>query len=131
MNDIVPWGEPEESDDFGGKSLFDFLFMKPYEERVVSRFEGLGFLVDTAEVQDSNDPYETAVEHPYYNDGKMIIVETYANKEAAQEGHDKWLEIMTTEPLPAALIDVSTCYSAEMSRLVGNQFVFPKIVPNG
>lgn len=63
--------------------LFDFMMAAPYEQRKVARFEKDGFMVDTAAVNDSEHPFETAVEHPNYNDGKMVIVEEYDSKEEA------------------------------------------------
>lgn len=96
-------------------NLFGFLLdMGNYEDRKVDRFDvSDNFFISTAEVTDSDDPYETAIKHPAYNDGIIIIVETYKTKEEAQEGHNKWVKIMTDMVLPEFLMDVSTCGSAK------------------
>ena len=96
-------------------ALFDFFSMiSNYEERKIDRFEKDELTVDTCSVTDSDKPYETAVEHPHYNNGKWVIVETYDTKEAAQRGHNKWVKKMTGKKLPASLKDVS---SAEVAKL--------------
>lgn len=100
--------------------MFSFLSMiGNYEERKVDNYQS-GFLtVDTCKVTDSQMPYETAVEHPNYNNGKWVIVETYLTKQQAQEGHTKWVTIMTTEPLPVSLVDVSTADVALLGDIFG------------
>ena len=72
------------------------------------RYEVGEVFVSTVKAFDTNR-YETAVEHPEYNNGKLIVVEEYDNKAAAQVGQLKWIEIMTAEVLPEVLIDRSTC----------------------
>lgn len=53
--------------------------------------------------------YETAVSHPKYSEGVLIIVQEYGlDLRPAQQGHDKWVKIMTSDPLPERLVDVST-----------------------
>ena len=96
--------------------MFNFLNMlDDYEDRKVARYpEEENFLVDTCRVTDSKQPYETAVQHPRYNRGEIVIVQLYDTKEQALEGHEKWVKAMTTEPLPQALIDVSTSGIAEL-----------------
>lgn len=96
--------------------LFDFLSMADnYESRKVARFEGEnGLVVDTVAVIDSDQPYETAVMHPDYNGGKLVIVEMYDTATDAQFGHDRWVARMTADPLPESLRDVS---SAEVAAL--------------
>lgn len=92
--------------------ILDFTFMGDnYEERVLARFEAENreFVVDTAAVTDSDDPYETAVSHLEYDEGRWIVVETYASKDKALVGHEDWVQRMTTEPLPEALRDCSNC----------------------
>ena len=86
-----------------------------YEQRLVANFTKDGIMVDTTEVYDSSQPYETAVEHPQYNDGSMVIVELYPTKEDAQKGHDKWVKIMTAKKLPKELKDVSTAHIAKLA----------------
>lgn len=87
-----------------------------YEERKIGRFEKDGLFVSTVFATDTGF-YETGVAHPSYNDGAIIIVEEYDSKEAAENGHKKWIEKMTAKKLPKTLTDVS---SAEFNRLVGN-----------
>ncbi len=99
-----------------GLGLFGFMDMADnYEERKVASHNKEGLFVDTVSVSDSTKPFETAVAHPKYNDGDIIIVELYDTREEAQIGHDKWLETMLTNP-PQQLVDVSSCTSAEMLR---------------
>ena len=61
--------------------------------------------IDTARVSDGVKPFETAVEHLNYNDGKMVIVENYDTIEQAKQGHEKWVKTMTSFPLPAELLE--------------------------
>jgi hypothetical protein len=103
--------------------LYDFLsMMGNYEARKVDRFEKGALLVDTALVTDSYDPYETAVAHPAYNNGKWVIVETYKTKEAAQSGHKRWVEIMTADELPKELKDVSTAETSLWRDIEGDDW---------
>lgn len=89
--------------------MFDFLFMAgDYDQRAVARYEEGDVFVDTCRVYDSDQPYETAVSHPKYNDNKLIIVQLYDTKEEAQAGHDFWVKTMTSESLPDTIEDVST-----------------------
>jgi len=95
--------------------MFDFLNMfGNYEDRKVDRFEKDDIIVSTAFVTDTGFDYETAVSHPQYNSGKFIIVEQYETEEEAQIGHNKWVNLMTTDNLPEQLIDVSTATCASM-----------------
>lgn len=95
--------------------MFDFLSMSDnYEDRKVDRFDGDGFIVDTCSVTDSDEPYETGIQHPKYNDGKWVIVEMYEDMDSAQKGHDKWVKTMTASELPNELMDVSTCTLKKM-----------------
>lgn len=88
--------------------MFNFLeMMDNYEDRKVARYEDETLIVDTCSVTDSEQPYETAVSHPDYCDGKIVIVEQYDTFALGQVGHDKWLSLMTATPLPAQLVDVS------------------------
>lgn len=107
--------------------MFDFLSMADdYEERKIERFEGLGMVIDTCRVTDSDDPFETAVQHPNYHDNDWVIVETYSDKDSAVEGHKKWVDIMTTNP-PSALVDVSNSTVYNMLKdMQGGNSVFYK-----
>ena len=65
-----------------------------YHIRKVGRFEEGDLTIDTCKVtDDKNFPYETAVSHPYYNNGEWVVAEQYKTKEEAQEGHNKWIKI--------------------------------------
>lgn len=89
--------------------IFDFMQdFGNHDERKVDTYKEGDLFVDTCAVSDSTKPYETAVAHLRYNEGKMLIVELYDTKEEAQVGHDKWVKIMTAEKLPNAIEDVST-----------------------
>jgi len=95
--------------------LFDFLGMfDNYDERKVDRFEKGKLIIDTCSVTDSDQPFETGIQHPKFNDGKWIIVEMYDSKEEAQIGHNKWVKKMTAKRLPKELRDVSTATTAKL-----------------
>lgn len=66
-----------------------------------------GILVSTiGPVLDRRDnKFETAVCHELYSE-RLIIVEQYGDESAALVGHEKWVSIMTHEPLPEVLTDV-------------------------
>lgn len=105
--------------------LFDFLFSEPYEDRAVARHESDGLIIDTCAVNDGDMPFETGISSKLYNGGKWVIVEAYETKEAAQIGHDKWVDVMLTNP-PTVLKD---CANAEIGRLaadIGCDTVFEK-----
>ena len=103
--------------------MFDFLNMiGNYKERKVECYEKDGLLVDTCYVTDSDKPYETAVVHPAYNKGKIVIVELYNTKENAKKGHKKWVKKMTSKKLPRFLKDASTATIATIAYgLSGNK----------
>ena len=79
---------------------------KPYEERMVDRYEWDDHFVSTAATEDGGRPYETGIYHDNYNE-HVTVVEEYDTIEEAREGHKKWVKIMTTEPLPDKLIEAS------------------------
>jgi len=79
--------------------------------------------VSTAQMFDTDNPYETAIKHPSYHDGEIIIVEEYATREQAERGHQKWLAIMRAPMLPATLEDVSTAGIAKFGKQIE---AFPK-----
>lgn len=110
--------------------MFEFLqMMGNYESRVVGRDDfSDGFFVSTAEVNDGEKPYETAVKHPEYNDGSMVIVGKYDTKQEAEAGHAQWVKTMTADPLPDKLID---CCNSGMQSLIealaGHGDEFPRV----
>ena len=82
--------------------MFGFLDMiDNYEKRLVANDKRGDAVIDTVAVTDSDDPFETAVQHPQYNSGGWVIVETYKTKEDSQVGHDKWVKVMSADILPA------------------------------
>ena len=98
--------------------MFNFLGMVGnYEQRKVGRYEKGELLVSTAEVNDSKSPYETAVAHPKYNSGKIVIVEMYDSMAMALRGHKKWVSKMKSKTLPKKLVDVSTSEVALLAKM--------------
>lgn len=93
-----------------------FSMAENYGDRKVARYDDAegSVMVSTAAVSDSSKPYETAIAHPKYNGGQIVIVELYTTKELAQVGHKKWLDMMLATPLPNELVDVSTAEIAKM-----------------
>ncbi len=83
--------------------------MGNYESRKIGNHEGDDFVVSTCRVNDSDQPFETAVSCKELNDGKWIIVEMYDYTKQAELGHEKWIEHMQTTPKKdLELKDVST-----------------------
>ena len=89
------------------------------EERCVDRYEDDNLLVSTVTTRDRGQLFETAIKHPQYNNGALVIVQEYNTKEEAQVGHDEWVEKMTQNELPKELMDMSTCKIAELCFGVG------------
>lgn len=98
------------------------LTIAPYEDRKVARHESDDLIVSTCSNNDSDQPYETAVSHMDYNEGSWVCVELYDDEEAALTGHNKWIELMSAEPLPDKLVERSTSELAKMSDAYGNEF---------
>lgn len=92
--------------------------------------ESKGLVVDTASVPDAEQPWETAVCHPAYNLGNWIGVEMYEREGLAQAGHTKWVQIMTTEPLPEKLFEVSTALIIRIDEQFGANYSqgFPRVL---
>ncbi len=84
------------------------------EQRKVGTYKKGGLFVDTCEVSDSDEPYETAVAHKKYNKGDIVIVEMYDNLKESEKGHKKWVKKMTSKKLPKELKDVSTSHIAKL-----------------
>lgn len=96
--------------------MFDFLeMMDNYSSRKVGRYDNDdgSIMVSTVMITDSALPYETAVAHPRFNDGEMVIVETYESEDSAKLGHERWVNAITIGPLPQELVDVSTAGAAD------------------
>jgi hypothetical protein len=100
--------------------MFDFISMaNNYEERKVARFELGMIIIDTCAVSDSDHPFETAISHPQFNSGNWIIVEHYDSKQEAIQGHNKWVDKITSkENFPLTLKDVSTAMIAKYMRQI-------------
>ena len=94
--------------------MFEFISdIDNYDQRKVARFEKDSLMISTARVSDGSQPFETAVAHPAYNNGKIVIVESYMTKEQARHGHDTWVSAMTAETLPVQLVD---CLNARIAQ---------------
>ncbi len=105
--------------------MFNFMDMAGnYEDRKVDRHDGENFFISTARVTDGQKDYETAVAHPNYNDGKIVIVEMYDTKEEAQTGHDKWVGFMSSDSLPLKLIDCSNSGVSQLLEMFGGDTEF-------
>lgn len=78
--------------------IFDFFntdvlaMMGTYEHRKVANFKCDEFVVDTAEVYDRRQRYETAIAHKDFNSGEWIILEWSDTKKEARKIHNKWVE---------------------------------------
>lgn len=78
--------------------MFDFFnsvimaMINSYEQRKVDNFKCNEFEIDTAEVYDRSQRYETAIAHKDFNGGQWIILEWSDTKEEAQKIHNKWVE---------------------------------------
>ena len=97
--------------------MFEYLqMMGNYDDRKVDRWdnEDESKMVSTCSVIDGRKLFETAVQHPAYNEGKMVIVECYSTKKDAKTGHSKWLKLMLKDNLPDVLVD---CQNSEISQM--------------
>ena len=90
----------------------------PLSQRMVGRHEDGDLLVSTVRVFDTSMPYETAVLHPQYNEGALVIVQTYDSREHAEEGHAHWIKVMTTDPIPDSLQDKSLFWACELQDII-------------
>lgn len=107
--------------------MFNFIEMDgTYDDRKVGRYDNGGVSVSTARVNDGRKPFETAIRHPYYNSGRWVVVECYDTKEEAEHGHEKWIEVITTEPLPDKLVDCANSMISQLGDVVGLEMEFPK-----
>lgn len=84
-------------------------------------------MVSTVRVSDGAKPFETAFEHPEYNDGGMIIVEAYETREDALAGHGRWLKIMLDGPLPDEITDCCNAECAQLGEAFGMPTVFKRV----
>ena len=108
--------------------MFSFLFAgNNRNERIVDHYEEGDLIIDTCSTPDGHQTYETAVMHvDYRENGKLVIVEAYDTREEAQVGHDSWVRVMTTKPLPDKLVD---CCNALLLDLGGDEFKESLVYP--
>ena len=64
-----------------------------YKKRLVARDDKLDpdelpFILDTVAVDDREWKYETAIQHPKFNDNEWIVIRGYDTKEEAKKGHE-------------------------------------------
>lgn len=105
--------------------MFNFTDMlNNYEDRKVDMFEKDDLCIDTCLVTDGDLNYETAIAHKNYNGGELIIVEAYPDEESAQEGHNKWVKIMTADKLPEVLKDCLNSTISKLNKEIGNETIF-------
>lgn len=100
--------------------MFDFLKYKDnYDQKKIARDEwDFGYL-STVRVSDGRKPIETALSHPLYNDGNLIIVDCYDTEEEALVGHNAWKEKIVNNNIPDAIVD---CCNSELSRVSSEMF---------
>ena len=100
--------------------MFNFIpMLGNYDTRRVERHDDGDLIISTAYVTDGSHPYETAVAHPDYNEGSFVIVESYDSKEDAEQGHVRWIDTMTNEPLPDKLVDCANSGISQLALAVG------------
>lgn len=109
--------------------MFSFYGMASnYDDRKIDRWdsEDETQMVSTCSVTDGRKPYETAVMHPAYNDGKTVIVECYDTPGQAQKGHDRWLDLIINDNLPNALTDCGNSGISQLIDMVDGDMSFEK-----
>lgn len=99
--------------------MFNFFdMMDNYEDRKIDNYQGENFEIDTCRVTDASSPYETAIKHELFNDGKWIVIEEYDTAEEAQQGHDQWVDQLNNTPVDQLVLkDVSTSETAELCNI--------------
>lgn len=108
--------------------MFEFMSMfGNYESRKIGRYDSDDLSVSTARVNDGNQPFETGVMHPDYNDGKWIIVDAYDTAEEAKEGHEMWVKIMTSDELPDTLEDCNNSKIQQLCTAMGEKPTFKRV----
>ncbi len=87
-------------------SLAKLQDMQPYADRKIGRWDSEDGkrCVSTCTVTDGVVEYETAIAHPEFNDGQLVIVGKYETREEAVVGHDEWVKVIND--LPDELLDV-------------------------
>jgi hypothetical protein len=96
--------------------------MGTLESRKVSRYKNGDVLISTVRNTDNDEfPYETAIAHPHYNEGKWIIVEEYRDIDEAKTRHEYWVTLMTSDQLPPSLTDISTSRIQQLIVALGGE----------
>lgn len=96
--------------------------MNDYEDRKIAKNSYDWGFISTARVTDGRQPYETAVKHPGYRDGEIVIVEAYDDPETARAGHEKWVGIMKNPP--DELTDCNNSYISQLYTELGEPRTF-------
>ena len=86
--------DPQRVDLFTGAMNFLKTMGEPPDEQVTTEIGNI--TVDTSLPKDTNF-WETGIERLGI-EGKWVIVEQYPDKNAAEAGHKKWVELMTEYP---------------------------------
>ena len=93
--------DKRSDDQILAQGLFDLLNLLStigdednYKERLVARDDKLDpdeipFILDTVAVDDREWMYETAIQHPKFNDNEWIVIRGYDTKEEAEAGHEE------------------------------------------
>ena len=118
---MFPLPEPYE----GFFDKLEEVLRQPLQERQIGRDDYDWGFVSTVRVGDGAHPYETAVEHPDYNNGSMVIVEAYDTMEDATIGHARWCDTMVNEP-PDMLQDCCNAQIATMGVELGMVIDYPR-----
>ena len=87
----------------------------PNARKVVRDTFDWGF-ISTVSVTDGRKTFETAIKHPEYNGGDMVIVDCYDTVEEAEAGHRAWVKTM--ENPPEELIDIA---NSEIQQAIGKE----------
>lgn len=90
------------------QSILGILFGPPGRQIAVLKDEKRRLLVSTIQNTDYPEmPYETGVEHPLYNNGRMIIITSYRTEDEAKVGHERCVGLfsLSDEELPDIIHD--------------------------
>ena len=104
-----------------GKMMMAMATMGNYEDRkVAEKYVDGPKMVSTCSVTDGALEFETAVAHPEFNEGQIVIVAAYATKEDAILGHELWTDLLKTDKLGDSLLDVDN------AGILGQKVTFKK-----
>jgi hypothetical protein len=99
------WGLVEGLDSLSVIASY-FMGRLPNNRNEALTYDKNGLYIDTCHASDTGF-WETAIGDDRYDDS-LIIVEEYADEEAARKGHKKWITKMTTKELPKSLKSIQT-----------------------